>query len=88
MFDAIGKKCFMLHHVSFYQQPVLLKTYQAEEFEFKKSISVLPKAFRLQDSNVISSHVIHNVKVNDDDSLKMQERISPHGNEDSIKAKL
>ena len=35
--------------------------------------------------NIISSHVIYKIKINDDHSLKLKARISLHGNEDTQK---
>lgn len=37
------------------------------------------------DTNIISSHIIYKVKLNDDSTLKLKARIASHGNEDSDK---
>ena len=86
--DTLGNKAFMRHHAEGYQQPVLIKAYNEEESEFLKTVSVIPRSALPPNSNVISSHTIYKIKVNDDDTLKMKARIAPHGNEDSIKAEL
>ena len=41
-----------------------------------------------KDSNVITSHIIHKVKANDNGSLKMKARIAPFGNEDKDRFEL
>lgn len=46
-------------------------------------VSLVPK-----NANVISSHVIYTLKVNEDKSLSIRARIAPHGNEDSLRHEL
>lgn len=68
--DAIGNKSFMRNHAEGYQQPVLIKTYYAEEMEFKKTVAVVPRASLPKIATVNSIHVIYKVKVNDDETRK------------------
>ena len=39
----------------------------------------------LQTTNIISSHAIYKIKLNEDLSLKLKARIAPYANEDSEK---
>lgn len=86
--DAIGNKWFMRHHVEGYQQPLLIKAFQDDERELKKTVQVIHKSALPSNDNVISSHTIYKVKIIDDQTLKMKAKIKPHGNDDIIKAEL
>lgn len=48
-------------------------------FQSLKEDSVPP------DSNVISSHVVYKIKINEDGTIKLKDRICPHANRDKDK---
>lgn len=51
-------------------------------------VSVIHKSALHLRCNVISSHSIYKINVNDDNSLKRKERIKPHGKDDIIKSEI
>lgn len=78
----------MRHHPQGFEQSVVIKSYKAEEEEFKKKMSVILKSDLSTNSNIMSSHVIYEIKINDDNYFKLKARISSHGNEYSNKTDL
>lgn len=86
IFNLFGNRSFMRHHAQAFDQFVIANAYAAEEAEFKKTVEVVNRSSVPKGSNVISSHVIYNVKIQDENSLKLKAHIAPHGNEDSVKS--
>lgn len=76
----------MRHHYEGYQQTVRRKAYMDEVTEFKKTLSLIYKLALPPNSNVIFSHAIYKVKFNEENILKFNDRIAPHGSEKSIKS--
>lgn len=66
----------------------MINAYKKEEEAFKRTVREIPRDSVPTDSNVISSHVLYKLKLNDDNSLKLKGRIAPHGNQDSMKMDL
>ena len=50
-----------------------------------KYVKIVKRSNLPPGANIISSHAIYKIKLNDDQSLKLKARIAPHGNEDSDK---
>lgn len=88
MVDYFGNKPFFRHQVQGFDQYVLFNSYQTEEETFLNTVRPFPHNKVLSDANIISSHTLYKVKMNDDGSLKMKARIAPHGNEEEIKILL
>lgn len=86
--ETLGQKPFMLHHAQGFPQYVITNAYEAEELVFKKFVKCVPKSDVPTDANIISSHTVYKLKVQDDESLCLKARIAPHGNEDSLKSDL
>ena len=63
-------------------------TYKQEEDIFKKTVRMVHVSKVPSDANVITSHVIYKVKLNDDASLKIRARIAPHGDKDTDQYQL
>lgn len=82
---AFGNKPFLLHHAQGFEQFVLVNAYRRKEEQFFKTAKRVPRHLVPNGSNVISSHVLYRVKINDDSSLQLKARIAPHGNEDPFK---
>lgn len=85
MLNYFGDKLFLRHQAQAFPQFRLRSAYELEEADFKKMIKLHPIADLPNHANLISSHVIYKLKVNDDSSLKLKARIAPHRNEDSAK---
>ena len=88
MQNHFGNKSFMRHQAQGFPQFALVNAYNAEETSFKKTAEPVRVSKIPPDANIISSHVIYKVKMNDDKALKLKARIAPHGNEDSLKHDL
>lgn len=88
LLEYFGNKPFLRYRAQGFPTFPLLNAYNSGEEDFKKTVKTVPIDEVPKDANVISSHVIYKVKVNDDKSLKLKARIAPHGNEDSIKNEL
>lgn len=56
------------------------EAYEIEEEAILKTGKVVPKDEVPDGANIVNSHTIYKVKVNNDASHKMKARISPHGN--------
>ena len=88
LLDTFGNKPFMRHHAQGFDQACMDNAYAVEEDGFKKTVKLIPRDQVPANSNVINSHVIYKVKINDDQTLKLKDRIAPHGNEDSLRSVL
>lgn len=76
-FNTFGNKPFMQHQAQVLQSHVLYTAYCAEEESFKKQISVIARSELPPGANLICSHVIYKIKVEDDGMLKMKARFAP-----------
>ena len=63
------------------QHPVW-NAYRDEESKFLRTVRKISMEKIPRNANVITSHVIYKVKVNNDGSLKMKFRTAPQGNRD------
>jgi len=88
MVKHFGKKPFLKHQAQGFEQYSLSKAYDAEEETFIKTIKIIPRDDVPADANMVNSHVLYKVKQNEDGSLKLKARITPHGNEDDLKIVL
>lgn len=79
MLNYFGNKAFMGHQAQGFPQFALVNAYNAEETIFKKTVKPVHISEIPPDANIISSHVIYKVKMNDDKSLKLKAKIAPHG---------
>lgn len=57
--------------------------YEGEEHKYIVTVKRVQRRQLPRDANIVSSHVVYKIKVEDDDSLRLKARIAPHGNEDS-----
>lgn len=51
-------------------------------------MKLIPRDQVPNNANIINSHTIYKVKINEDKPMKLKARIAPHGNEDSLKSVL
>lgn len=83
MMEMLGQRPFMNHRAQGFEQSAMIKAYENEEAKHIKTVQRIPRWKISRDANVVSSHVVYRIKVEDDDSLRLNARIAPHGNEDS-----
>lgn len=88
MFNFFGNKPFLRHQAQAFPAYILLNAYMTEECDFRKVVKETPLVEIPHKSNIIASHTIYKIKVNDDQSLKRKARIAPHGNEGSLRFSL
>ena len=78
----------MFHHAQGFPQYAIMNSYEAEELEFKKHVKPVLISDIPPDANVISSHTVYKIKMEENNQLRLKARIAPHGNEDSMKDQL
>lgn len=83
LLDAFGMKPFLLHQCEGFDQHVIMKAYDKEERSYLEHVQPAQRRQIPHDANIVRSHVVYKLKVEDDGSLKLKARIAPHGNEDS-----
>lgn len=88
MFNHFGNKPFLKFQAQGFQQYVISNAYKLEEEAFSKTVKVIPKSDVPENSNIIKSHTLYKVKINNDASMKLKALIAPHGNKDSMKGQL
>lgn len=71
-----------------FPQYILHNNYLSEEDLFKEKVQVARNNKVDKNANIISSHVIYKIKVNNDGTLKLKARRAPHGNENITKNML
>lgn len=65
-----------------------MSSYQDEERRLINTVRPLPGWSLPRTANIIGSHTVDKLKLNDDESLKLKARIALHGNELSDREKL
>lgn len=55
------------------------------EEKWRDNVAIVEDTEVSRSSNIISSHVVYKLKIDDDDRKKMKARICPHGNRDAEK---
>lgn len=83
--DQFVNKPFLRHQAQAFPQFSLAAAYAQEENDFTKSAKTVPLCEIPSTANIISSHVLYKIKVNDDLSLKQKALIAPYRNEHCIK---
>lgn len=78
----------MYHEDQGVDKHVMVNAYNAEEEHFLLTANVVSRSIFRTYATIIGSHVICKVKLNDDDSFTLKDRIATHGNEDSRKEVL
>lgn len=81
--EKLGNRPFMLHHAQVFDQFAVVNAYVTEEAKFLQNVKRIPRSSLPKNANVVSSHTVYRIKMEDDDSLLLKARIAPHGNEDS-----
>jgi len=87
-YDFFAHKEFMAHQAEGLPRYLLWNAYNDEESKFKETVRDVMALDVPENANVITSHVIYKVKLNDDGSFKMKARIAPHGNKDKERDQL
>ena len=78
---AFGHRDFMSYQAQGLEFFSLKNAYVKEEV-FKKTVRMVHKSKIPKDANIILSHVIYKVKINDDGSQKLKAHIASHGYKD------
>lgn len=73
-----GQNDFMIHQAQCIPLFPLKTAIDAEVETFFKTVQHIHVTDVPKDANIIKSHVIYKVKINDDVSKKMKSRIAPH----------
>lgn len=71
-----------------FDQYVLENAYKKEEEDFIKTVELVTRDQVPPDTNVFKSYSFYKIKINNDASMKLKDRIAPHGNEDNMKNEL
>lgn len=74
----------MRHHAQEVLQAPLVNSYNDEEVKLIQKEKCVPRSSVQKLSNIIGS-TVYNLKLNDDNYLKLKAKIVPNGNEDSGK---
>lgn len=75
----------MLQIAQGYSQYILYMAYESEESELTNHVKCVPIPEVLFDANIVSSHTIYKIKVEEKHVLRLKARIAPHGKEYSVK---
>lgn len=73
----------MWHHAQGFEQKAIFKAYESEEQNYIKTVKLVHRKQVPHDANIVLSHVLYMIKVEDDESLRLKARIAPHDKEDS-----
>lgn len=88
MYNFFGNKPFLRFQAQGFEQYVITSAYKQEEESFLKTVKLVPKEKVPENANIIRSHTLYKIKVNDDSTMKLTARIAPHGNEDAMRHEL
>lgn len=83
MMEKLGKRPLLWKYALGFEQSAIIRAYEQEEGKYVKKVQrVLRKNLPLH-ANIVSSHVVYKIMVEDDESLRLKTRIAPHSNEES-----
>lgn len=85
LMNYFGNKPFLRHQAQVFPQFSLKSVCDLEEADSKKTAKMCPLSEMPHTANILSSHVIYKLKVDDDRSLKLEASIAAHGNEESAR---
>lgn len=88
VFQFFGNKPFLKFQAQGFEQFLMQSGYKDEEQSFLKTVEVIPKTNLPKNANIIRSHTIYKIKVNDDSPMNLKARIAPHRNEDNMRNEL
>lgn len=66
IFTAFGHRPFLRHHTQAFHQAPIINAYEIEERNFLMNIKTVPRSSVPKNANIIGSHTIYKLKVNDD----------------------
>lgn len=69
LIHVFGNKSFLRHQAQGFEKFPLVNAYVAEENEFTKNVKVVTRSNLPPQANIIQTHVIYKIKLNDDSSL-------------------
>lgn len=79
MYTAFGNRPFLQHQAKAFEQSPLVNAYRKVEVKFLMNVKTVPRSSVPKSANIIGSHTIYKLKLNDDQSLKLKAHIAPHG---------
>lgn len=85
MLILFANKSFMRHEAQGFEQFPMVIAYQCKEESFLKTVRCFDRKCVPHNANITTSHVLYNIKTDDNNSIELEARIEPHGNEDSGK---
>lgn len=88
MHKYFGNKPFLKYESQGFCQAPVINSYKKEEESFLKTVKQVCKNTVPTDANIINSHTLYKIKMDENSRLKLKARIAPHGNEDSLKTVL
>lgn len=83
-----GNRPFLKNQAQGFPQFCLQSAYSVEQPGFKRTIQTISFDDVLRNANIISSHLLYNIRTNNDRSLKIKAHVAPYGNRDSSKVML
>lgn len=84
MFDHFGNRLFLAHHEQEFSYYIMQQAYVKEKESFKKTGCIVPRAQVDSSANIISSHVLYRIKIDNNKVLELKTRVASHGFEDSL----
>lgn len=75
----------MLHHAQSSSRYVLYNACEADKSEFKKQVECVSIADVTLGANIIASHTIYKIKIDETSSLRLKTGVAPHGSKGSLK---
>lgn len=88
MCSYFGNKIFIRSKAQGFPNFPLVRFYNKEEHDSKKTMKCVQIGNIIKEANVIKSQVVYQLKHEDDKTFKLKVRIAPHGNEDTFKNDL
>lgn len=78
-------KPFLRHQAEDFDEDLLGKCFESEKKSFLQTVELIPMDNIVQVCNIIGSHTIYKIKINDDKSVKLKAYILSHENKESMK---
>lgn len=85
VYRVIGHESVVQRDLEFATPWFVHEVYQVEQENWSGIYEIVNESQVLKVANILSSHVVYKVKVNEDQSVKLKERIFPHGNREKEK---
>lgn len=79
MLEQLGQRLLFWHHAQGFQKSAMVNFYLKGKKKYIGNVKRIPRQQVYRDANIVASHEVYRISIDDDDSLKLKASIALHG---------